>query len=76
MSYTYKQSIGGSWHDASDGGTWDVVNPATEEIIRTVPFGNAEDCRQAIDAAAGAFARWSQKKQRTNGPACSSALPI
>lgn len=61
MSYTYKQSIGGSWQDASNGGTWDVVNPATEEIIRTVPFGNAEDCRQAIDAAAGAFARWSQK---------------
>lgn len=61
MSYTYKQSIGGSWHDASNGGTWDVVNPATEDIVRTVPFGNADDCRQAIDAAAGAFARWSQK---------------
>ena len=61
MSYFYQQSIGGKWQDASNRGTWDVVNPATEEVIRTVPFGNAEDCRRAIDAADAAFPRWSQK---------------
>ena len=61
MNYTYQQLIGGQWRSASNGGTWDVVNPATEEVVRTVPFGSAEDCRMAIDAADAAFPRWSQK---------------
>ncbi len=61
MSYKYQQSIGGVWQDASNGGTWDVLNPATEEVVRTVPFGNGDDCRLAIDAAAAAFPAWSQK---------------
>ena len=61
MTYKYQQLIAGQWRDASNGGTWDVLNPATEEVIRTVPFGNTEDCRLALDAAAAAFPRWSQK---------------
>jgi succinate-semialdehyde dehydrogenase/glutarate-semialdehyde dehydrogenase len=61
MTYTYQQSIGGQWRNASNGGTWDVVNPASEEVIRTVPFGNADDCRLAIEAADAAFPRWSQQ---------------
>lgn len=61
MTYQYRQWIGGEWRDAANGGKWDVLNPATEEIVRTVPFGDAEDCRAAIDAAAGAFSSWSQK---------------
>jgi acyl-CoA reductase-like NAD-dependent aldehyde dehydrogenase len=61
MSEIYQQLIGGGWHAACNGGAWDVMNPATEESVRTVPFGNAEDCRRAIDAAHHAFPRWSQK---------------
>jgi acyl-CoA reductase-like NAD-dependent aldehyde dehydrogenase len=61
MTYQYRQWIGGAWCDASNRGTWDVLNPATEEVVRTVPFGDAADCRAAIDAAAGAFPSWSQK---------------
>ena len=61
MTYAYKQLIGGEWRDASNGKTWDVLNPATEECIRTVPFGDGEDCRLAIEAAATAFPAWSQK---------------
>ena len=61
MNYIHQQSIGGEWREASNGGTWDVANPATEEVVRTVPFGNAEDCRLAIEAAHAAFPRWSQK---------------
>jgi acyl-CoA reductase-like NAD-dependent aldehyde dehydrogenase len=61
MNYRYQQLIGGSWRDASNGGTWDVRNPATEELVRTVPFGCAEDCRLAIVAAAGTFPAWSGK---------------
>jgi len=61
MTYMYQQRIGGQWCHASNGGTWDVINPATEEVICTVPFGNAEDCRLAIEAADAAFPKWSQK---------------
>ena len=61
MNYYYRQLIGGAWHDASNGGAWDVLNPATEEVVRTVPFGNAQDCALAIDAASAALAVWSGK---------------
>jgi acyl-CoA reductase-like NAD-dependent aldehyde dehydrogenase len=54
----FKQFIGGQWVDASNGGTWDVLNPATEEVVRTVPFGSAADCERAIDAAQRAFDGW------------------
>ena len=60
MAFIYRQLIGGKWQDASNGGTWDVLNPATEEVVRTVPFGAAEDCRLAIEAAAAAFPAWSR----------------
>jgi acyl-CoA reductase-like NAD-dependent aldehyde dehydrogenase len=61
MSYQYRQWIGGEWCEAKNGGTWDVLNPATEEVVRTVPFGDAQDCRAAIEAAARALPSWSQK---------------
>lgn len=58
---TYRQYIGGAWVDASNGGQWEVRNPATEETVRTVPFGTGDDCMQAIDAAAAAFPAWSRR---------------
>src|SRR5580704_17776569 len=61
MNYHYQQLIGGAWQNASNGGTWDVLNPATEEVVRSVPFGNAKDCEAAIDTAAKALAAWSGK---------------
>lgn len=57
---TYKQYINGEWIDASNGKTWDVINPATEEVLATVPFGNEVDCRAAIDAATEGFKIWSR----------------
>src|SRR5262245_19000098 len=59
MTSIYKQYIGGVFSDASNGKTWDVVNPATEEIVATVPFGNENDCLVALEAANGAFPSWS-----------------
>lgn len=61
MIYQYRQLIGGKWRDALNGGVWDVLNPATEEVVRTVPFGDREDCALAIEAAAKAFPAWSGK---------------
>ena len=59
MTSTYKQFIGGVWADASNGKTWDVINPATEETIASVPFGNENDCLVALDDASAAFPAWS-----------------
>lgn len=56
----YKQYINGEWTSASNNKTWDVINPATEEGIATVPFGNDVDCRAAIDAAKEGFKIWSR----------------
>jgi succinate-semialdehyde dehydrogenase len=58
VAYTYKQYIDGEWVDASNGASWDVINPATEEVIRTVPYGNGDDAKRAIRAAARAFPGW------------------
>jgi len=58
--YTFKQLIGGAWVDAEAGGTWDLIDPATERVIQQVPFGGAEDAEAAVDAAAEAFPAWSR----------------
>lgn len=55
----FKQYIAGEWVEATAGGTWDLVNPATEEILHQVPFGDGADATAAIDAAADAFPAWS-----------------
>ncbi len=61
MPYTYGQCIGGTWQEAANGGTWRVLNPATEELVREVSFGDGEDCRRAIEAAAAAYPDWSNR---------------
>lgn len=62
-----QQLINGNWCNALNGNTWPVQNPATEEIITTVPFGNAEDCNLAIDVAEKAFPSWSHLSNWTRG---------
>lgn len=61
MGYHFRQLIDGEWVDASDGGTWDLLNPATEESLGIMPFGGASDAAAAIDAAHRAFPAWSRK---------------
>jgi acyl-CoA reductase-like NAD-dependent aldehyde dehydrogenase len=47
--------IGGEWLDAAGGGTLDVLNPATGEVLATTPEGTAEDVDRAVRAARRAF---------------------
>ena len=51
----YQMYIDGRWLDADGGGTFDVVNPATEEVIATAPEAGRAEMRRAIDAARRAF---------------------
>ncbi|MBM6622794.1 NAD-dependent succinate-semialdehyde dehydrogenase [Micrococcaceae bacterium RIT802] len=56
--------IDGSWVESSSGERFDVVNPATEEVIATVANGNAEDARRAIEAAGAAQKDWARTAPR------------
>jgi acyl-CoA reductase-like NAD-dependent aldehyde dehydrogenase len=47
--------IDGKWLDAQDGERFDVLNPATGEVIATAPSSKAADVELAIDAARRAF---------------------
>ena len=55
---TYQQFIGGEFVDAADGRTAEVINPANDEAIATVPASAAEDVDRAVNAAETAFESW------------------
>ena len=52
--------INGEWVEALAGGSFEVTNPATGEVIGHVPDGGADDATAAIDAAHAAFGEWSR----------------
>jgi betaine-aldehyde dehydrogenase len=62
-----KMIIGGEQVDAADGQTFDVVNPATGEVMAKAPLGGAEDVDRAVKAAQVAFegpwSTWSASKR-------------
>lgn len=53
--------INGEWCDANDGSGFDVINPATGEVIATVPDMGADETRAAIEAADAAWPQWRAK---------------
>ena len=54
----YQMYIGGQWRDAASGETLDSVNPATEEVIATIPNAGDADIDFAVEAAKEAFREW------------------
>ena len=60
--------VGGRWCDAESGATIEVNNPATGEILGTVPRMGVNETWRAIEAAKDAFADWSRRpaKERSN----------
>ena len=52
---TFRLYIDGTWTDATGGKTYDVVNPATEEVIARAPNAARADLEKAIVAARRAF---------------------
>jgi len=59
--------IGGKWRKASDGGRFDVIDPATENPVASVASATVEDAKAAVDAAGAAFPGWAAKKPRERG---------
>jgi betaine-aldehyde dehydrogenase len=58
MADSYQMFVDGGWVNSSDGGTRDVINPATGEVIASVQEGTAEDANRAVAAAKRAFETW------------------
>jgi len=54
----YQLYIDGTFVRAADGRTLGIVNPATEEVIREVPYGSRADAARAFAAAARAWPAW------------------
>ncbi len=55
-----KMFIDGKAVDSSDGATIDVTNPATGELVDTVPAATAEDVARAVQCAKAAQIEWNK----------------
>jgi succinate-semialdehyde dehydrogenase/glutarate-semialdehyde dehydrogenase len=51
--------INGEWRDASDGGTYDVHDPATGKVLATLASATSEDALAALDAADAVQREWA-----------------
>ena len=57
--------IGGEWIDGETGGTFDVIDPATGAVIRTIADATPGDGIRALDAAVAAQDSWAATAPRT-----------
>jgi succinate-semialdehyde dehydrogenase/glutarate-semialdehyde dehydrogenase len=62
-----KAYINGQWVDAKCGKTFQVLNPATDELLGVAPESDSEDLDAAINAAADAFPSWRAQSGRARG---------
>jgi acyl-CoA reductase-like NAD-dependent aldehyde dehydrogenase len=52
--------IGGEWRQAAAHEEIEVINPATEDVVDSVPSGSPEDVELAVATAQRAFGEWSR----------------
>jgi succinate-semialdehyde dehydrogenase/glutarate-semialdehyde dehydrogenase len=63
MDYT-DLYIDGAWHKGASGDRFDVMNPATEEVIASVASADISDADAALDAAEAAMKKWAAQTPR------------
>ncbi|MDQ0317808.1 NAD-dependent succinate-semialdehyde dehydrogenase [Amorphus orientalis] len=56
--------IGGAWRPGASGDRFEVLNPATEDVLAHVASAEIEDADAALDAADKAFAEWAGRTPR------------
>jgi len=54
-----KQYWGGKWRDGSGSDRFEVLNPATAEVLGSYPFATQDEVEGAIAAASEGFREWS-----------------
>ena len=57
---TYKYFVNNEWRSAQDNAVFEVHEPYSGRIFARVAAGSRADARIAVDAAAKAFAKWSE----------------
>ena len=60
MYEKFGQFIDGKWQQSSSGDTYDVINPATEEIIGKASKATPEDVDAALQSAARGLEVWKK----------------
>ena len=68
--------IGGAWVPASDGGRFDVCDPATGRAIASVADGTVDDAIAAVDAAESAADEWAATAPRQRAEVLRSAWQL
>ncbi|HWC31067.1 MAG TPA: aldehyde dehydrogenase family protein, partial [Dehalococcoidia bacterium] len=58
MSDRVRNYIGGKWTDSKSSEWQDVVNPATGEVLASVPLNGGQDVDDAATAAHAAYLEW------------------
>lgn len=64
MKNQTRNLINGEWVDARSGAELNVTDPATDEIIASVPNGDAHDARCAVEASSRALPAWRKRPAR------------
>src|SRR6266852_1411324 len=68
--------IGGNWRKASDNARFDVIDPATVNVITSVASASVEDGKAAVDAAQDAFEGWAGRKPRERAEVLRKAYEV
>jgi acyl-CoA reductase-like NAD-dependent aldehyde dehydrogenase len=61
------QLVGGEWVASRDSLAIEVLNPATGELLATVPRGGEADVADAVEAAEAAFPAWRDTSPSVRG---------
>ncbi|MFI5184611.1 MAG: aldehyde dehydrogenase family protein [Vicinamibacteria bacterium] len=64
---TYQNLIDGEWAPAASGQTFDVMNPATDQVMAKVPEAGPKDVDRAVKAARRAFEGWRDVTAQERG---------
>ena len=56
--------IGGQWRPASDGATFPIIDPSTEQTIAEVSSATVDDVTDAVAIAAAAGEEWARRAPR------------
>ena len=67
--------IGGAQRPASDGATFDVLDPATGGILAAVASGSVDDALACVDAASAAAQAWADRSAQAIGDLAAD-LPV
>jgi len=71
-----KMLIRGEQVDSASEDMYEVRNPATGQVVDSVPAGTAQDVERAVDAAEEAFKEWADTTAEDRGKALLSACEL